>query len=396
MGLPIGPLLAPGYTSHPVFPIIHGHPRFFKREASASADPQYIVPGLPPPLMGHPPIGPLPLGSAPVGPLPLGPLLAPGYTSHPIFPIIGGHPRFFKREASATSSEPYAFKTKVENPKEGTKYQVDVQVDGHGNGQSFQQVKQTEKVHLTGDDTLFMAQRQINNRNKVYQVQDMLERNMNRNTHPNNMIENRGFARQGTMDNRDMLSTFKNMKEEGSMNMIRHHQNMMENNGRIEQLMDMDNRLIQTNPVNNREMFHQRYSLAEQNRLMQEMNDLDRQSNIVMDGRLSTESQRMSPRTINHNIMDQRNRMVSRMPTRTMTRNNEMNRSYIVDNRDLLDQRTTMVNQNMRMQEMSNAQHPINAVEQGQMIGGEMTLTRKVLGQLRAHANTGLKRNSYN
>ena len=129
---------------------------------------------------------------------------------------------------------------------------------------------------------------------------------------------------------------------------------------------------------------------------MQEMNDLDRQSNIVMDGRLSTESQRMSPRTINHNIMDQRNRMVSRMPTRTMTRNNEMNRSYIVDNRDLLDQRTTMVNQNMRMQEMSNAQHPINAVEQGQMIGGEMTLTRKVLGQLRAHANTGLKRNSYN
>merc|ERR1711973_65139 len=224
----------------------------------------------------------------------------------------------------------------------------------------------------------------------------MLERNTNRNTHPNNVIENRGFARQGTMDNRDMLNTFKNMKEEGSMNMIGHHQNMMENNGRLEQRMVMDNRLIQTNPVNNREMFHLRYSLAEQNRLMQEMNDLDRQSNIVMDGRLSTESQRMSPRTINHNIMDQRNRMVSRMPTRTMTRNNEMNRSYIVDNRDLLDQRTTMVNQNMRMQEMSNAQHPINAVEQGQMIGGEMTLTRKVLGQLRAHANTGLKRNSYN
>jgi len=242
-----------------------------------------------------------------------------------------------------------------------------------------------------------MPQRQINNRNKVYQVQDMLERNTNRNTHPNNMIDNRGFARQGTMDNRDMLNTFKNMKEEGSMNMIRHHQNMMENNGRIEQLMDMDNRLIQTNPVNNREMFHQRYSLAEQNRLMQEMNDLDRQSNIVMDGRLSTESQRMSPRAINHNIMGQRNTMmVSRMPMRTMTRNNEMNRSYIVDNRDLLDQRTTMVNQNMRMQEMRNAQHPINAVEQGQMIGGEMTPTSNVLGQLRAHANTGLKRNSFN
>ena len=341
--------------------------------------------------MGHPPIGPIPLGSAPMGPLPIGPLLAPGYTSHPVFPIIGGHPRFFKREASATSSEPYAFKTKVENPLEGTKYQVDVQVDGHGNGQSFQQVKQTEQVHLTDADTLIMAQRQINNRNKVYQVQDMLERNMNRNTHPNNMIENRGFARQLNMDNRDMLNTYKNMKEEGSMNMIRHHQNMMKNNGRMEQLMDMNNRLIQTNPVNNREMFHQRYSLAEQNRLMQEMNDLDRQSNIVMDGRLSTESQRMSPRTINHNIMGQ---MVIRMP---MTRNNEMNRSYIVDNRDLLDQRTTMGNQNMRMQEMSNAQHPSNAVGQSQMIGGgEMTLTRNVLGQLRAHANTGLKRNSYN
>merc|ERR1719204_1914817 len=165
---------------------------------------------------------------------------------------------------------------------------------------------------------------------------------MNRNTHPNNVIENRGFARQGTMDNRDMLNTFKNMKEEGSMNMIGHHQNMMENNGRMEQRMDMDNRLIQTNPVNNREMFHLRYSLAEQNRLMQEMNDLDRQSNIVMDGRLSTESQRMSPRTINHNIMARRNMMVSRMPMRT--RNNGMNRRYFVDNRDLLDQRTTMVN----------------------------------------------------
>jgi len=373
---------------------------------NASADPQYIVPGVPPlPIGLLPAVAPPPMGPLPMGP-PIVPIPAPGYPSHPVFPIpgplIGGHPRFFKREASATLSEPYAVKTKVENPDDGTKYQVEVQVDGHGNGRSLQQVEQTEKVHLTDDDSLLLAQilnnqqRKKDNRNKVYLMQKLQQRNMNRNLYQNDMMEQRR-----TMDNRDMMdNTQRNLIDERNRNRMRHHQNMMENSGRMEQLVVMHNRMTQKNFVDNREMLDQRYTIPDQNRLMQEMNGRDRQGNVVMGGSLKAERQRMSPMSMNRNILGQRNMMVTRQPMRVQTMNNQMGRNRIIDNMGVLKQRNSMDNQNMGMQEM-NAQHGQrirlndNKVEQSPIFGRQMSLAGNLHGQMRVQDNTDNKRNSY-
>lgn len=301
-----------------------------------------------------------------------------------------------------TSREPYAVKTKVENPDEGTKYQVEVQVDGHGNGRSLQQVEQTEKVHLTDDDSLLLArifnnqQRQRDNRNKVYRMQKLQQRNMNRNPQQNGIMEQR------IMDNRDMIdNTQRNMIDERTTDRTRHHQNMMQNSGRVEQLVGMHNRMTQKNFADNREMLDQRYSMADQNRLMQEMKGRDRQSNIVMGGSLTAEGQRISPMTMSRNIMGQRNMMVTRQPMRAQTMNNQMGRNRIIDNRGVIDQRNSMGNQNMGLLEM-NGQHGQrimlndNTVEQSPIFGRQMSLAGNLHGQMRAQDNTSSnKKNSY-
>jgi len=301
-----------------------------------------------------------------------------------------------------TSREPYAVKTKVENPDEGTKYHVEVQVDGHGNGRSLQQVEQTEKVHLTDDDSLLLArifnnqQRQRDNRNKVYRMQKLQQRNMNRNPQQNGIMEQR------IMDNRDMIdNTQRNMIDERTTDRTRHHQNMMQNSGRVEQLVGMHNRMTQKNFADNREMLDQRYSMADQNRLMQEMKGRDRQSNIVMGGSLTAEGQRISPMTMSRNIMGQRNMMVTRQPMRAQTMNNQMGRNRIIDNRGVIDQRNSMGNQNMGLLEM-NGQHGQrimlndNTVEQSPIFGRQMSLAGNLHGQMRAQDNTSSnKKNSY-
>merc|ERR1712226_1302997 len=171
------------------------------------------------------------------------------------------------------------------------------------------------------------------------------------------------------MDNRDMIdNTQRNMIDERTTDRTRHHQNMMQNSGRVEQLVGMHNRMTQKNFADNREMLDQRYSMADQNRLMQEMKGRDRQSNIVMGGSLTAEGQRISPMTMSRNIMGQRNMMVTRQPMRAQTMNNQMGRNRIIDNR----------------------------VEQSPIFGRQMSLAGNLHGQMRAQDNTSSnKKNSY-
>jgi len=69
---------------------------------------------------------------------------------------------FFKREAELES--PYDIKTKVDNPVDGSKHEVQIQVDRSGKGQSFQRVEQNDQHKMRNDyimDHRSMAQRPL-------------------------------------------------------------------------------------------------------------------------------------------------------------------------------------------------------------------------------------------
>merc|ERR1719283_186485 len=144
-----------------------------------------------------------------------------------------------------------------------------------------------------------------------------------------------------------MDDTQRNLIDERNTNRMRHHKNMMENSGRMEQLVVMRNRMTQKNFVDNREMLDQRYPIPDQNRLMQEINGRDRQGNVVMGESLTAERQRMSPMSMSRNIVGQRNMMVTRQPMRVQTMSNQMGRNRIMDNMGVLNQRNSMDNHNM-------------------------------------------------
>merc|ERR1719322_1894640 len=79
---------------------------------------------------------------------------------------------------------------------------------------------------------------------------------------------------------------------------------------------------------------------------------------------------------------------------------NRMTQKNFIDNRGVLNQRNSMDNQNMGMQEM-NAQHgqrirlSDNTVEQSPIFGRQMSLAGNLHGQMRPRDNTDNKRNSY-
>ena len=79
---------------------------------------------------------------------------------------------------------------------------------------------------------------------------------------------------------------------------------------------------------------------------------------------------------------------------------NQIGRNRIMDNMGVLNQRNSMDNHNMGMQEM-NAQHgqrirlSDNTVEQSPIFGRQMSLAGNLHGQMRPRDNTDNKRNSY-
>merc|ERR1712168_1344443 len=61
---------------------------------------------------------------------------------HPLNTLLDH--RFIKREAEPETS--YVIKSKVDNPEDGTKYALDVQVDKNGHGHSHQQIMRERNV----------------------------------------------------------------------------------------------------------------------------------------------------------------------------------------------------------------------------------------------------------
>merc|ERR1719365_133450 len=75
-----------------------------------------------------------------------------------------------KREAEPDT--PYVYKAKVDNPEDGSKYEINVQVDRFGNGQSHQQIERQPTFETVRDGYL-MDQRVEQSMNDLRQRNQM-------------------------------------------------------------------------------------------------------------------------------------------------------------------------------------------------------------------------------
>jgi len=70
-----------------------------------------------------------------------------------------------KREAEPETA--YAYKAKVDNPEDGTKYMIDVQVDQLGNGQSHQQIERQPNYETLMDPRMEQNVNDLRQRNQI-------------------------------------------------------------------------------------------------------------------------------------------------------------------------------------------------------------------------------------
>merc|ERR1711974_291744 len=94
---------------------------------------------------------------------------------HPLNTLLGH--RLIKREAEPETS--YVIKSKVDNPQDGTKYALDVQVDKNGHGHSHQQIERQGAVVPLRDN--YLMDLNVNDqrrRDQIRRAQNVLEQMM--------------------------------------------------------------------------------------------------------------------------------------------------------------------------------------------------------------------------
>merc|ERR1711936_404686 len=114
---------------------------------------------------------------------------------HPLNTLLGH--RFIKREAEPETS--YVIKSKVDNPEDGTKYALDVQIDKNGHGHSHQQIERQGAVAPLRDN--YLMDLNVNDQRRRDQIRRMDQRQMNQ-------MENRQMDQRqmGRTMHRDRLS----------------------------------------------------------------------------------------------------------------------------------------------------------------------------------------------
>merc|ERR1711936_1020953 len=114
---------------------------------------------------------------------------------HPLNTLLGH--RFIKREAEPETS--YVIKSKVDNPEDGTKYALDVQIDKNGHGHSHQQIERQGAVAPLRDN--YLMDLNVNDQGQMDQMRQMDQRQMNQ-------MENRQMDQRqmGRTMHRDRLS----------------------------------------------------------------------------------------------------------------------------------------------------------------------------------------------
>merc|ERR1712111_139810 len=163
---------------------------------------------------------------------------------HPLNTLLDH--RFIKREAEPETS--YVIKSKVDNPEDGTKYALDVQVDKNGHGHSHQQIERQGAVVPLRDN--YLMDLNVNDqrrRDQIRRAQNVLEQMMRERNDQGQMdqmrqmdqrqmdqIENRQMGR--TM-HRDRLSNqrIRDQEQMDSRMYSRMGQKSQMENGRMEQ-----------------------------------------------------------------------------------------------------------------------------------------------------------------
>jgi len=192
---------------------------------------------------------------------------------HPLNTLLGH--RLIKREAEPETS--YVIKSKVDNPQDGTKYALDVQVDKNGHGHSHQQIERQGAVVPLRDN--YLMDLNVNDqrrRDQIRRAQNVLEQMMRERNDQGQMDQMR------QMDQRQM--------ENRQMGRMMHHDRL--NNQRIRDQERMDSRM---------------YSR------MGQMNQMGQKSQME-NGRMEQRNQK------NQNALRQISRMEMQMQSQRMTK----------------------------------------------------------------------------
>merc|ERR1711973_975004 len=138
---------------------------------TAAADSQYIqnVVPLSQPLGVAPLVAPYGVYSAPLSPVSVAKVVDLQLESSLPYSTM-----LIKRDAEPNA--PYVYQAKVDNPEDGSKYEIGVQVDRFGHGQSHQQIER-QPTFGTVRDNYLMGQRMAQNRNDLRQSNQMRTEN---------------------------------------------------------------------------------------------------------------------------------------------------------------------------------------------------------------------------
>merc|ERR1712029_804033 len=125
---------------------------------------------------------------------------------HPLNTLLDH--RFIKREAEPETS--YVIKSKVDNPEDGTKYALDVQVDKNGHGHSHQQIERQGAVVPLRDN--YLMDLNVNDqrrRDQIRRAQNVLEQMMRERNDQGQMDQMRQMDQRqmDQMENRQMGRT---------------------------------------------------------------------------------------------------------------------------------------------------------------------------------------------
>merc|ERR1712055_736701 len=195
---------------------------------------------------------------------------------HPLNTLLGH--RLIKREAEPETS--YVIKSKADNPQDGTKYALDVQVDKNGHGHSHQQIERQGAVVPLSDN--YLMDLNINDqrrRDQIRRAQNVMEQMMRERNDQGQMDQ------MSQMDQRQM-----DQMENRQMGRMMHHDRL--NNQRIRDQERMDSRM---------------YSR------MGQMNQMGQKSQME-NGRIEQRNQR------NQNGLRQISRMEMQMQSHRMTK----------------------------------------------------------------------------
>merc|ERR1712055_155069 len=197
---------------------------------------------------------------------------------HPLNTLLGH--RFIKREAEPETS--YVIKSKVDNPEDGTKYALDVQVDRNGHGHSHQQIERQGALVPLRDN--YLMDRNVNDqrrRDQIRRAQNVLEQMM---------MERNDQGQMRQMDQRQMDQMENRQMDQRQMGRTMHRDRL--SNQRMRDQERMDTRM---------------YSR------MGQMNQMGQKSQME-NGRMEQSNQR------NQNGMRQMTRMEMQMQTSRMTK----------------------------------------------------------------------------